>query len=382
MGFNSSGEVLEWHASLLADSVRTERYRQAIDATVKHGDVVIDLGCGTGILTLFACRAGARRVYAIEAGEVIELARRLSAVNGFEDQVRFVPEVSTRAQLPERTDVLVTETLGNFGLGERMLGSVIDARRRFLKKGGTIVPTRVDLKVSPVECPAAYESFDVWRNGLYGIDLSLARSHAVNNVYAWRFEPAHLLAEPLTLSRIELSRADEVDVLGRLSFNVRRAGVVHGIAGWFQAELAPGLYLSNSPPNVAPNWAHAFFPLERSLRVGQGDRVAVALRSLNEGTVWRWQVDVTHQSTGELVRFDQSTPRGYLLSERDLAMARPGYAPRLSRFGEAVLFVLSATDGSRSIGAIADEVARRYRDVLPSSHYAGRFVRRVVAKYG
>src|SRR5262245_14768649 len=96
--------ILDEHRHYLADQVRTAAFRQAIEEIVKPGDVVIDMGAGTGILGLLACQAGARRVYSIDSGGVIELARKLCHANGFGDRVIFVKGLSTRVELPEKVD--------------------------------------------------------------------------------------------------------------------------------------------------------------------------------------------------------------------------------------------------------------------------------------
>ena len=88
----SPGKILEFHRSMLADEERTGRFRQAIAAVVKPGDEVLDLGCGTGILSFFACRAGARRVYAIEHGSVIEIAKQVCRHIGLDEQVGSIEE--------------------------------------------------------------------------------------------------------------------------------------------------------------------------------------------------------------------------------------------------------------------------------------------------
>src|SRR4030095_15065164 len=141
---HSRHAVFDYHRSLLGDRVRTEAFEKAIAATVKPGQVVVDLGCGTGILSYFACRAGARRVYSIERGEGIEIARALAAANGFSERVTFVEGSSREIVLPERGDVLVSETLGNSGLEENILGYVTDARERLLVPGAPVGPARGD----------------------------------------------------------------------------------------------------------------------------------------------------------------------------------------------------------------------------------------------
>lgn len=135
---------------MLSDRVRTCASERAIAQTVQSGDAVLDLGSGSGIL---ACRAGARRVYAIESGNVIGLARAVCRDNGFADRMVFLEGLSTAVELLELVDVLGTETIGNLGFEEGIIGWVLDVRRRFLKPGGALVPQFIELFVAPVELP-------------------------------------------------------------------------------------------------------------------------------------------------------------------------------------------------------------------------------------
>src|SRR5947209_15387727 len=120
--------MLEVHRGLLQDEIRTNAFREAIRRVVTPGNVVLDLGTGSGILSFFACEAGARRVFAIDATHSADLASFVSRQLGYSDRVEVFHDRSTNVELPERADILVTETLGAFGFDERILSSVIDAR--------------------------------------------------------------------------------------------------------------------------------------------------------------------------------------------------------------------------------------------------------------
>src|SRR5580704_18259946 len=104
--------LLEEFGDMIADTARFASYANAIERAVRPGDVVVDLGCGPGIFALLACRAGAKRVYAIDAGEVIDFARQLAVANGFADRIEFLHGDSRQMQLPERANVLVSDVRG------------------------------------------------------------------------------------------------------------------------------------------------------------------------------------------------------------------------------------------------------------------------------
>jgi SAM-dependent methyltransferase len=126
---------IDEHRKYLNDQSRVAAYAHAIAESVRRGDVVVDLGSGTGILGLLACRAGAKRVYSIEQTGMIEVARAICASNGFDDRVTFLNGHSRGVELPEKADVVVSDQVGYFGFDADAIEILADARERFLKPG-------------------------------------------------------------------------------------------------------------------------------------------------------------------------------------------------------------------------------------------------------
>ena len=133
----------EVHRTMICDRVRTGAFRRAIDSVVRPGDIVLDVGAGSGILSVFAARAGAARVYAVERTSAAVLAQELAAANGVAEIVQVIHGDIMDIELPERVDVIVSEWLGGFGIDEGMLVPVIVARDRWLKPGGVMIPRLV-----------------------------------------------------------------------------------------------------------------------------------------------------------------------------------------------------------------------------------------------
>jgi protein arginine N-methyltransferase 1 len=291
--------LLDFHRFLLGDTnLRLSLYQQAIAARVKPGDTVLDLGSGTGVLAFLACMAGARRVYAIEMTASRELGKLLARANGFEDRVLFFDGQSDEVELPEQVDVIVSDTYGTFGLRKDGLHAAIDARRRFLKPGGTMVPHTVELFLAPIESAAVYdEHVDFWRRSIHGIDVSAVREIATNTRHPARLNEGMYLAEPACIARLDLMRVESAGFQGEASMTMRRAGTLHGFGGWFRATLAGDLTVGSDPAASTTNYAQTFFPLERPVAVAPGDTLRLSLASF-DNLHWRWQAELQGATLG------------------------------------------------------------------------------------
>jgi hypothetical protein len=382
-----SSIILDEHRQYLADQVRVSAFCQALGEVVKRGDVVLDLGAGSGILGLLACRAGARRVYAIEAGEVIELARALWHANGFQDRVVFIKGTSTRVELPERVDVIVADQIGPFGFEAGLWEFFSDARERFLKPHGVMIPSRLELYVAPVECPEFSDRVEFWNDSPAGFDFRPVRSLAVNTAHPAQFGPDHLLGGPALLGSLDLSMATLPSLRSETRVATTREGTLHGLCGWFSAQLSNSICMSNSPLATNPiNRRNVFLPIERPTLVGKGAHVGVMMHILPNERVISWKVDVggddncrDQPQTPRKSRFSHSTLQGMLLSQEHLRRTQPHFIPKLSPWGEAQRLVFALCDGQRTLSQIEQEVYRRHPKLFGSRGKAEAFVAKVIA---
>jgi precorrin-6B methylase 2 len=356
-------ESMAYHHSMLADEVRTRTFLRAMLKTVKPGDVVLDLGSGTGLLAYYACMAGAKRVYAVEAGPIVELARRVCQRNGFQDHVVFVNDWSTNVDLSEPVDVIVTETIGNVGFDEGILHWIRDAKERFLAEGGRIIPGAIELVVVPAEADQEYAYVDSWNQTLHSLDYSPARSLAVNNML-WADLPAEsCLSKPASLVRVDTAQAITADIGGELAFVASRDGLVHGIGTWFAAELAPGEWLSNGPPLRTPSWSQVLLPLERPLPVREGDCLLVEIQTSYNAAHWQWRVRHALGDDGPAPLQEAAGPhQATLCGELQAAggVFTPDHLPARCEEAEADLFILGAMDGTTTVKEIARQAATRF----------------------
>jgi protein arginine N-methyltransferase 1 len=374
---------LEFHAFCLTNTgSRLDQFAAAIAQCVTPGDTVVDLGAGSGILSFLACRAGARRVYAIEAGESIEFARMLAARNGFADRIEFIGTPSTHVVLPERVDAIVGDIHDTFGLQARGLAAIVDARDRWLRPHGVLIPCRIQLMTVPVEAPDLYrKAIDVWHMGIHGMDFSPLRSLAVNQPVAARIEGSQLLAEPTALATIDLMHVTNLHSGGTSCSTVLRDGVLHGVCGCFVTTLADGIHMGNVPGDSGTtNFAQAFFPIESPVTVSAGDRIAITLDT-HDGSAARWQVEVLRASES-IARFEHSTLHAGGLSVQALRKQASDYRPTLTARGTVERDLLDRFDGNHSAAELESWLTTRAGSVLPSAGEAAAFLKQTIERCG
>jgi protein arginine N-methyltransferase 1 len=374
--------VIDEHRLYLSDRPRLDAFKRALAATVRPGDVVLDLGAGTGILGLLACQAGAGRVYAVDEGPIIELARSIAVASPFADRLTHVRGLSTWVTLPEPVDVVVTDQVGNFGIEAGAFEYVPDAVKRFLKRGGRTIPDTVSLWVAPVEHAEARAWVDFWKTPVMGLDLSAALAGAESSGYGVFAKPEDLLATGARLITTRLAEYDGAQLKASAAMEIRRDGNLHGLLGWFSAELADGIVMTNAPgvPDRI-NRRQIYFPVE-PIGVTPGDKVTCTLQILPLNSIVDWKVAVRGRSGQVRGETRRSTFEGLLVSIEDLRVTASRACPRLSRAGEARRDVLQLCDGAHTVAEIETAILQRFPDLAPRREDAEGFVAEVLAVYG
>jgi len=375
--------ILDEHRDYLSDEVRLACFRKAVREVVQPGDIVVDLGSGTGVLGLYACQAGASRVYSIDQGSVLGLAQQLCRANGFADRVSFLKRSSLQAELPEKVDVVVADQMGPFGFEAGILEYFHDAQQRFLKRNGKMIPSGIDLWVAPVEIPELYANVEFWDNRPANLDFAAVRAVAVNTGYTAAFEPKHLLSEPVKLASIDLTTSTAAGFKVKSSHIITKPGLMHGVGGWFSVQLSPGVSMTNSPlAGDRIDRRNAFFPIDHSIEVASGDRVLVAMDIVPTEELVTWRVEVLRGEDSRLkATFQQSTFKGMMLCQDDVRRSKPTFVPTLTSWGEARLSVLTLCDGQRELAEIERELYHRHRSLFRSPAEAAMFVADVVTRY-
>ena len=269
------------HARMLHDDRRTGDFIAAVSAAVRPGDVVLDIGTGSGVLAVALARAGAGRVYAVEASDIAAVARRVFEANGVTDRVTLVPGWSRQIELPERADLLVAEVIGNEPLEEEILETTLDARRRLLKPEARLVPHALDLLARPLLLPEAEirqrvfgrAAVERWHD-LYRIDFQpLLDVAAVGPVYtvtegevAATWPP---VGPPAVLASVDLATFEEASVHSFTDLVVDPPGPVNAVAVTFRARLHDGIAHVLDPWRwPSSSWATSVWVLPEPVEVG------------------------------------------------------------------------------------------------------------------
>uniref|UniRef100_A0A9J7Z3W3 Protein arginine N-methyltransferase 2 n=1 Tax=Cyprinus carpio carpio TaxID=630221 RepID=A0A9J7Z3W3_CYPCA len=301
--------TLRLHLEMLSDKPRTETYRQVIlsNSAALRGKVVMDLGCGTGVISLFCARlAQPATVYAVEASSMAKHTEELVRQNGCEGVVTVFQDRAENLTLPGKVDVLVSEWMGNCLLFEYMVESVLLARDRWLKEGGMMWPSSACLTVVPCQAFSDYrQKMEFWEKP-YGLDFSYLQSLAQKEFLSKPTFSHHLLpedclstpADVITLDMVTIQVSDLERLNGGFSFNVEKSGIFHGFTVWFSAhfqsleEDGPSLELNTGPFSEITHWKQTLFMLDAPVTVEEGD-IIVGSICLQRNPVWRRHLSIT-----------------------------------------------------------------------------------------
>jgi SAM-dependent methyltransferase len=283
------------HKVMLQDVIRTDAYERSINEVVNNEHTVLDFGCGTGVLSMFAARAGAKKIIAVDRSPFIATAKEIAEKNGF-DNIDFYHDDDQSLQLDEKVDIIVSEWMGHCLFYEAMLEPLLAVRDRFLAKDGIMIPAEVSLHVGLVCDEDLLEDLSFLRDEPYELDFSPIAHVPFQQTDLVTLDPESLLEGSAHLGSLNMntiSKADTPRVFSSTFTPSSKADIV-ALCGWFSAELSEGVKLGTGPYDMPTHWDQILFPLPEPFAVDPGRELTITLSPLTEQVgkeqCWCWSI--------------------------------------------------------------------------------------------
>ena len=263
----SSYSSFHIHEEMLKDTVRTRSYQRAIQDNPEDfkDKIVMDIGAGTGILSIFAAKAGAKHVYAIEYAEIAIFAKEIIKQNGLEDKITVIKGKMEEVELPvDKVDIIISEWMGYFLLYESMLDSVLFARDKYLRKGGKMLPDRADLYIAALEDSAYKQQKKSFWTDVYGVNMSCLTPTVMREPLVDQVDSNMIMSTESKILSLDLvnCKKEDVEFSSKYELKMLYNDRVHGLIAWFDtpfSNLTRPVLLSTSPYKKYTHWKQTVF---------------------------------------------------------------------------------------------------------------------------
>ncbi|XP_057823707.1 probable protein arginine N-methyltransferase 1 isoform X2 [Cryptomeria japonica] len=264
---------------MLKDTIRTKTYQNVIyhNSFLFKDKVVLDVGAGTGILSLFCAKGGAKHVYAVECSHMADMAMEIVKANGYSDVITVLKGKIEEIDLPtQHVDVIISEWMGYFLLFENMLNTVLYARDKWLIPGGVVLPDRASLFLTAIE-DADYkqEKIDFW-DRVYGFDMSCIRQQAMLEPLVDTVDQNQIVTNCQLLKTMDISKMSPGDASFTASFKLvaERNDFVHALVAYFDVAFTnchKVMGFSTGPRSRATHWKQTVMYLEDVITMCEGE---------------------------------------------------------------------------------------------------------------
>ncbi len=295
LDYRMSYRDVAMHKVMLQDVIRTDAYEKSIGDVVNAEHSVLDFGCGTGVLAMFAARAGARNVIAVDRSPFIKTAQEIAQKNGFEN-IDFYHDDHQSLQLDEPVDVIVSEWMGHCLFYEAMLEPLLAIRDKYLAKDGLMIPAEVSLHAGLVCDEDVLDDLAFLRDQPYDLDFSAIAHVPFQQTDLVTLDPESLLDSTAHLGSLNMHTISKADTprkfVGTLKPN--KKAEIYALCGWFSAELSQGVTLGTGPNDMPTHWDQILFPLPEAFTVDPARELTITISPLTEQVgkeqCWCWSI--------------------------------------------------------------------------------------------
>ncbi|KAJ8416210.1 hypothetical protein AAFF_G00382320 [Aldrovandia affinis] len=268
------------HEEMLKDKVRTESYRDFVylNPDVFKDKVVLDVGCGTGILSMFVARCGARKVIAVDQSDIIYQAMDIIRSNNLQETITFIKGRIEEVDLPvEKVDVIISEWMGYFLLFESMLDSVLYARDRYLADGGSVYPDRCTISLAAVgDAQKHLDRITFW-DDVYGFKMACMKKAVVPEAVVEVLKPETVISQPAVIQTIDCNTVciSELEYVSDFCLKITNSTQCTAIVGYFDIFFDKNcknkMMFSTGPQCTKTHWKQTVLLLEKPIPVQSGE---------------------------------------------------------------------------------------------------------------
>ncbi len=285
-----TSEVVPWHFPMMNDTIRNDAYEKALKSALKNGGVVLDIGSGSGLLSMMAARHGATNITTCEeVSMVAEKAKIIIERNGFKDQIQVINKLSTNLvvgiDLPERADILVTEIFDNGLLGENALVAIEHAKKHLLKPNAQIIPSGAKVYAILIDSEEIYKNHRV--ETISNFNLSPFNQFSQFSYTGYHLEKMDYRAMSSTTSIFEIDFQKIIEKeTTPIEFNIIESGTCHAVAFWYELQLDQETKISTAPhlPQLSC-WKQAVQLLSKPLSLTKGQTLKLKAHH-DESALW------------------------------------------------------------------------------------------------
>ena len=268
------------HAEMLQDKVRTQAYQNAIlsNPDAFSNKIVLDVGCGSGILSMFAAKAGAKHVYGVDMSDIAYQAMDIVKENKLDDKITIIKGCIEEVELPvKKVDIIISEWMGYFLLYESMLDSVLHAADKWLTREGFILPDECAVALIAFHDETLLKSQVQFWDNVYGFQMSCLKKSAASEVLIQYIPSDSIISDSVIVAKFNLQnlKANQLNYKSNFTIKITKAGLCSAIGAYFDVGFTKGLTnpvsFSTSPFGINTHWKQTVFFLEKPITVNEGD---------------------------------------------------------------------------------------------------------------